>query len=102
VVKLAGIATVIYVISRFAKRIETLFELILRHTTHWRMHLLVLLILVVVRAGPTARPGGNQDRVYSRPFHESHPPRRPTAGRLHCTDPPTVFDPDFLLRAGCN
>jgi Kef-type K+ transport system membrane component KefB len=49
--KLAGIATVIYLISRFAKRLETLFELILRHTTHWRMHLLVLLVLVVCAAG---------------------------------------------------
>jgi Kef-type K+ transport system membrane component KefB len=49
--KLLGIGTVIYLISRFAKRLETLFELILRHTTHWRMHLLVLLVLVVCAIG---------------------------------------------------
>src|SRR5690606_26832088 len=32
--KLAGIATVIYLISRFAKRLEKAFELIVQHTTH--------------------------------------------------------------------
>ena len=50
-VKLAGIATVIYLISRFAKRLEKLFELILQHTIHWRMHLLVLLVLLVCAVG---------------------------------------------------
>jgi Kef-type K+ transport system membrane component KefB len=49
--KLAGIATVIYLISRFAKRLEKVFELIVQHTTHWRMHLLVLLVLVVCALG---------------------------------------------------
>ena len=51
VLKLLGIATVIYLISRFAKRVEALFAIILRHTTHWRMHLLVLLVLVVCAVG---------------------------------------------------
>lgn len=50
-IKLAGIATVIYLISRFAKRLESLFEVILRHATRWRMHLLVLLVLVVCAFG---------------------------------------------------
>lgn len=51
VLKLLGIATVIYLISRFAKRLEALFDVILKHTTHWRMHLLVLLVLVICAVG---------------------------------------------------
>ncbi len=49
--KLMGIGLVIYLISRFAKRLEALFETILRQTTHWRMHLLVLLVLIVCAVG---------------------------------------------------
>ncbi len=51
IVKLFGIATVIYLISRFATRLEGLFDLILKTTTHWRMHLIVLLVLIVCAAG---------------------------------------------------
>jgi len=49
--KLAGIGTVIYLISRFAKRLESVFDIILRHTTQWRMHLLVLLVLIICALG---------------------------------------------------
>ena len=48
---LAGIAMVIYLISHFAKRLETLFAMILQRTTQWRMHLLVLLVLLVCAVG---------------------------------------------------
>ena len=48
--KLAGIATVIYLISRYAARLESLFDLILRKTTHWRMHLIVLAVLFTAAA----------------------------------------------------
>jgi Kef-type K+ transport system membrane component KefB len=51
IVKLLGIATVIYLISRFATRLEWLFDLILKTTTHWRMHLIVLLVLFVCAVG---------------------------------------------------
>lgn len=51
VLKLLGIGAVIYLISRFAKRLDSLFEVIVRHATHWRMHLLVLLVLVVCAFG---------------------------------------------------
>ncbi len=50
-VKMLGIATVIYLISRFATRLEGLFDLILKTTTSWRMHLIVLLVLVVCAVG---------------------------------------------------
>jgi len=50
-VKLLGIATVIYLISRFATRLEWLFDFILKTTTHWRMHLIVLLVLAVCAIG---------------------------------------------------
>lgn len=49
--KLLGIAAVIYLISRFATRLEGLFDLILKTTTHWRMHLIVLLVLVICAVG---------------------------------------------------
>ena len=78
VLKLAGIATVIYLISRFAKRIETLFELILRHTTHWRMHLLVLLVLVVCALGQRLGLAGTKTAFFlglfmSRIRHDGQP-----------------------------
>lgn len=49
--KLAGIAAVIYLISRNASRLQSLFNVILAQTTHWRMHLIVLLVLVVCAIG---------------------------------------------------
>ncbi|MFH1500191.1 MAG: cation:proton antiporter [Verrucomicrobiota bacterium] len=51
ILKLAGIAVTIYLISRFATRLEWLFDVILKHTTHWRMHLLVLLVLLICAIG---------------------------------------------------
>ncbi|MBC8008671.1 MAG: cation:proton antiporter [Burkholderiales bacterium] len=48
---LAGVGVVIYLISRFARRIEKVFELILQNTTHWRMHMIVLAVFVVCALG---------------------------------------------------
>lgn len=48
---LGGVGVVIYLISRFARRIEKIFELILQNTTHWRMHLIVLAVFVVCALG---------------------------------------------------
>lgn len=64
ILKLAGIATVIYLISRFAKRLEKLFELILQHTIHWRMHLLVLLVLLVCAVGQRLGLSGNKTAFF--------------------------------------
>lgn len=50
-VKLAGIGITIYLISRFATRLESVFELILKTTTHWRMHLIVLAVLIICAIG---------------------------------------------------
>jgi Kef-type K+ transport system membrane component KefB len=49
--KLGGIAVVVFLISRFAGHLESLFGYILRTTTHWRMHLVVLLVLVICAIG---------------------------------------------------
>ena len=49
--KLAGIAVTIYLIARFATHLRTLFQTILERTTHWRIHFLVLLVLVVCAVG---------------------------------------------------
>lgn len=51
VAKLIGVATMIYLISRFATRIGQLLQMILKNTTQWRMHLVVLLVLGVCALG---------------------------------------------------
>lgn len=49
--KLAGITVVIFLVARFARQVMRLFDSILQHTTHWRTHLLVLLVLAICAAG---------------------------------------------------
>lgn len=49
--KLLGIALVIFLIARFGIRLVPLFQSILETTTHWRVHWLVLLILVICAVG---------------------------------------------------
>lgn len=49
--KLAGIAVTIYLIGRFAAHLTNLFQTIRDRTTHWRVHWLVLLVLVVCAVG---------------------------------------------------
>jgi Kef-type K+ transport system membrane component KefB len=51
VVKLAGIGATIYLISRFATRLQGLFQRILQTATQWRVHFLVLLVFVVCAIG---------------------------------------------------
>lgn len=50
-VKLAGMAVTIYLIARFATHLTSLFQTILERTTHWRIHMLVLLVLAVCAVG---------------------------------------------------
>ena len=49
--KLAGIGVTIFLIARFASHLRNLFQTILDRTTHWRIHFLVLLVLLVCAAG---------------------------------------------------
>lgn len=49
--KLVGIAIVIAAVSRLANRLRWLFQEILARTTHWRMHIVVLLLLLVCAVG---------------------------------------------------
>jgi Kef-type K+ transport system membrane component KefB len=49
--RLAGIALVVLLVARFATHVTRLFQTILQRTTHWRTHLLVLLVLVVCAVG---------------------------------------------------
>lgn len=49
--KLAGIVVTVYLIARFAAHLTNLFQTILERTTHWRIHLLVLLVLAVCALG---------------------------------------------------
>jgi len=77
VLKLAGIAATIYLISRFATKLETLFDLILRHATRWRMHLIVLLVLVVCAIGERLGLAGTKTAFFfglflSRITHDGH------------------------------
>lgn len=50
-VRLAGMAVMIFLISRFASRLVKLFQLIIEKTTHWRVHFLVLLVLIICAIG---------------------------------------------------
>ncbi len=48
---LLGMAVAIWLVSRFARHLEKLFKVILKRTTHWRVHFLVLLVLVICAMG---------------------------------------------------
>ena len=50
-VRLVGIAAVVFLIGRFASHLVKAFQIILEQTTHWRVHILVLLVLVVCALG---------------------------------------------------
>jgi Kef-type K+ transport system membrane component KefB len=49
--KLAGMAVMIYLISRFATHVVKLCQTIIQKTTRWRVHFLVLLVLVICAIG---------------------------------------------------
>jgi Kef-type K+ transport system membrane component KefB len=49
--KLAGMAVMIYLISRFASHVVKLCQTIIQKTTHWRVHFLVLLVLIICAVG---------------------------------------------------
>ncbi|MDR0353853.1 MAG: cation:proton antiporter [Opitutaceae bacterium] len=51
VAQLAGIVAVVGFIGWFSRHLKTLFGHILKRTTHWRVHLIVLLVLVVCAIG---------------------------------------------------
>ncbi len=49
--RIVGIVVVVLLLACFAKRVESLFQIILARTTHWRTHWLVLLVLAVCALG---------------------------------------------------
>jgi Kef-type K+ transport system membrane component KefB len=49
--KLAGMSVTVYLISRFASHLGKLFQWVIQKTTHWRVHFLVLLVLVICTIG---------------------------------------------------
>jgi Kef-type K+ transport system membrane component KefB len=49
--KLAGMAVTVFLISRFASHLVNLFQLIIQKTTYWRVHFLVLLVLIICAIG---------------------------------------------------
>lgn len=50
-VRLAGIAVTVFLIARFSTHLTKLFQVVLERTTHWRVHLLVLLVLAICALG---------------------------------------------------
>ena len=50
-VKFVGICIVVLLIARFAAHFVRAFQTILEKTTHWRLHWIVLLVLVICAAG---------------------------------------------------
>jgi Kef-type K+ transport system membrane component KefB len=51
VLQFAGIGLLIYLISRFAPRLQGLFLQVLERAVHWRIHLVILLVLAVCAVG---------------------------------------------------
>ncbi len=49
--KLVGMAVTVYLIGRFATHVVKLFQWIIQKTTHWRVHFLVLLVLIICAVG---------------------------------------------------
>jgi len=49
--KLAGMAVTVFLTSRFSSHIVKLLQWIIQKTTHWRVHFLVLLVLVICAIG---------------------------------------------------
>ena len=49
--RLASVATVIFLVARFATHLTSLFDTVLQRATLWRTHLLVLLVLAVCALG---------------------------------------------------
>ena len=49
--KLTGICVMIILISRFSTRLVRMFQQVIEETTHWRVHILVLLVLIVCAVG---------------------------------------------------
>ncbi len=49
--KLAGMAVTVFLISRFASHLVKLCQTIIQKTTHWRVHFLVLLVLIICAVG---------------------------------------------------
>jgi Kef-type K+ transport system membrane component KefB len=51
ILKLAGMAVTVFLISRFATHVVKLCQWIISKTTHWRVHFLVLLVLIICAVG---------------------------------------------------
>lgn len=49
--QLAGVAFIVWLISRTAPRLAGVFQLILEKTTHWRVHLVALLVFLICAVG---------------------------------------------------
>jgi Kef-type K+ transport system membrane component KefB len=49
--KLAGMAVTVFLISRFASHLVKLFQWVIQKTTRWRVHFLVLLVLIICAIG---------------------------------------------------
>lgn len=57
-ITILGIAATLFLIAQFGSKLVPVFEWIITRATHWRVHLLVLLILVVCTLGERIGLGG--------------------------------------------
>jgi len=57
-ITILGIAATLFLIAQFGSKLVPVFEWIITRATHWRVHLLVLLILVVCTVGERIGLGG--------------------------------------------
>jgi Kef-type K+ transport system membrane component KefB len=57
-ITILGIAATLFLIAQFGSKLVPVFEWIITRATHWRVHLLVLLILVICTLGERIGLGG--------------------------------------------
>ena len=49
--RLAGIGVAVFVLARYAAHLARMFQHVIDHTTHWRLHWLALLVLAICAVG---------------------------------------------------
>jgi Na+:H+ antiporter len=62
--RVIGMAAMIYFISRFSSHVTKLFQQIIETTTHWRVHFLVLLVLIICAVGERIGLSGSKTAFF--------------------------------------
>ena len=100
--QLAGMAVTIYLISRFASHVVKLFQWIIQKTTQWRVHFLVLLVLIICAVGERLGLSAAKTAFFLGLFMSRAEFEGIGRGGIHRAHQPPVFDPDLFCVAGAD